>query len=199
MGPRLIKKIVLITLLVLCYAGCEGIRYSYIAPEFKGLSPTRKAAVFPVEPGLYPEAKPAVEKILSELVIGSKSFLSVINPDEVARKKGEEDKIITEYLAKLTILSYSDPDLSRKIGSAWSVDTIIIPSVEYWGYSRENNDKVAKVGISLLMIDTESGQIIWRAVHYERKKYYFFPPHLPDVTRTVLKKMIDYLPRIGSV
>ncbi len=40
-------------------------------------------------------------------------------------------------------------------------------NVDYWNYTKENDDKVAKVDMGIKMIDAASGKILWKAGHHE--------------------------------
>lgn len=193
---RFVRGIWAISLLFLAVllSGCTAGRQA-TPPEDRENRPA-KVAVFPIEPGPYYEAKVPVEKILLELLGQGKAFREIVLPSSPT--KGEQDKkkekLILDYLEKLNILHYSDPDLSRKIGEAWSANVLLIPGIEYWGYSAVGKNTVAKIGLSLILVEAESGKVIWRSVQYITKRYYYFKPPLPEVARDLLKRMLEQMP-----
>ena len=67
-------------------------------------------------------------------------------------------------------------------------------NVDYWNYSKESDNKVAKVGIGIKMVDAGSGKILWKAGHHEAEEYVLFKPKLPDVAKNLVKKMIKEMP-----
>jgi hypothetical protein len=64
----------------------------------------------------------------------------------------------------------------------------------YWNYTKTEDSKVAKVEAGIRMINANTGQIIWKAHHYEMEEYRFMKPQLPDVARNLMKKMIGEMP-----
>jgi hypothetical protein len=103
-------------------------------------------------------------------------------------------KAVFDYLAKLKTLNFSDLELSKKIGEMSGVEAFLVVQVDYWNYSKENDNKVAKVGIGIKTVDAGTGKIIWRAGHHEAEEYVLFKPKLPDVAKNLVKKMIKEMP-----
>ena len=53
---------------------------------------------------------------------------------------------------------------------------------------------MAKVGLSLRLIDPKQGSIIWKARHDNTTSYRFFKPSLKDLAADLSEKMIKYIP-----
>ena len=103
-------------------------------------------------------------------------------------------KVFVDYISKLRAVNFSDPDLSRKLGEMTKVDAFLLVNVDYWNYTKEKDDKVAKVDMGIKMIDAASGKIMWNAGHQEVDDYVLMKPALPDVAKSLVKKMIKEMP-----
>jgi len=185
-----------VMVLLLFSFGCEGIRYSQIAPEAKNFHPKR-IGILPADVGTYEEAKGVIDQIVAGVLVDTKWFTDVV-PGDAMGKRIESDaalkKVYQDYIAKLRAVNYSDPDMSRKIGEMAKVDAIMLVEVDYWNYTTEKGDKIGKVGMGMKMIDTASGRIMWKAGHYEAQDYIIIKPALPDVAKSLVKKMIKEMP-----
>ncbi len=53
---------------------------------------------------------------------------------------------------------------------------------------------MAKVGISITMIEAKTGKTIWRAAHSRTSEYVIIKPDLPDVARGLIREMIGHMP-----
>jgi hypothetical protein len=84
--------------------------------------------------------------------------------------------------------------MSRKIGELVQVDAFLIVNLDYWQYTTEDGDKVAKVGMGLKFIDAASGVIMWKASHHETEKYRWVKPELAKVAKKLTAVMIDEMP-----
>jgi hypothetical protein len=150
-----------------------------------------------VDAGTYPEAGGVVDPIVTSVLADRGWFSQVVPADGVMKKLASSEelkKALTEYTQKLQTVSFSDPDLSRKIGEGFAVDAFLIVHVDYWNYAVENDNKVAKAGLSMKLVEAATGKIMWKAAHDESREYKFFKPAIPDVARSVAKDMIYCLP-----
>jgi hypothetical protein len=182
--------------LALTLFGCGGLRYSHVDPEMKDFHP-KKIGVLPVDVGTYEEAKGVVDQIIADVLIDKQWFTDVVAADKISNQmKSNEElrKAILDYLAKLKTLTFSDPELSKKIGEISKVDAFLIVNVDYWNYTKEEDDNVGKVVIEIKMIDANTGKILWKAVHYVADKYTLFKPKLSEVAKSLVKKMIGEMP-----
>jgi hypothetical protein len=183
-------------LLLFSYVGCSGIRYSNIAPEARNFHPKR-IGVFPVDVGTYEEARGVIDQIIAGVLIDTKWFADVVAADAISRQiQSSEDlrKVFLDYMSKLKAVSYSDADLSRKLGEMIKVDAFLLANVDYWNYTTEKDDKLAKIVMGLKMVDAASGKIIWDAGHHEVETYILMKPALPDVAKSLVKRMIKEMP-----
>ncbi len=183
-------------LLLFALVGCGGIRYSHVAPEAKDFHPKR-IGVLPANVGTYEEASGVADQIIAGVLVDTKWFTSVVAAAEMnSRIKLNEanQKVFDGYISKLKAVSFSDPDLSRKLGEMTKVDAFLLVDVDYWNYTKEKGDNVAKVDMGIKMIDAASGKIMWNARHQEVDDYVLLKPALPDVAKSLVKKMIKEMP-----
>jgi hypothetical protein len=197
MVTKLFVKCILL-FLILTTIACGGLRYSQVDPTAKDFHPQR-IAIFPVvDVGTYEEARGDVEQIVAGVLIEKKWFADVTDTASLNRQiqaNEELRKAMTDYLLKLRSLTFSDPDLSRKIGELAKVDAFLLISVDSWNYTVENKDKVAKVSIGMRLIETSTGKIMWKAGHHIAETYILLKPELSKVARGVVRDMVDYMPR----
>lgn len=176
--------------------GCGGLRYSQLAPEAADFRP-KIIGVLPVDVGTYEEARGIVDDIIAGELVGRKWFQNVIPAESMRRRllTGEEARSVAqEYVAKLKTVSFSDPELSRKLGELLQVEAFLIVNVDYWQYTVENKERRAKVGMSIKMIDSQSGVIMWRASHHEIETYKWVKPELSKVAKKLVSMMVDEMP-----
>jgi hypothetical protein len=183
-------------LLLLAVMGCGGLRYSQVAPEAKDFRP-KKVGVLPADVGTYEEARGVLDDIVAGELVKRKWFENVAAGHAVSRQYTVNDelrRVVMDYLAKLKAVNFSDPEMSRKIGELVQVDAFLIVNLDYWQYTTEDGDKVAKVGMGLKFIDAASGVIMWKASHHETEKYRWVKPELAKVAKKLTAVMIDEMP-----
>jgi hypothetical protein len=191
------KGTAILTILLLGLLGCGGLRYSQVEPEAKDFHPQR-VAVLPADATTFPEAKGSVDRIFAEVLGERKWFTGIVGGEEIGRRletDAELKQAVTEYLAKLRNVSYSDPELSSRIGALTRTEALLLVQIDYWGYTTEADKKAGKIGISVTMIEAKTGKIIWRAAHSRASEYVIIKPDLPDVARGLIREMIDQMPR----
>ena len=183
-------------LLLLVLFGCGGIRYSHVAPEAKDFHPKR-IGVLSADVGTYEEARGVIDQIIAGVLIDTKWFTDVVAADVINKQMQSSEelrKVFLDYISKLRAVNYSDPDLSRKLGEMIKVDAFLLVNVDYWNYTKENDDKVGKVVMGVKMIDAASGKIMWIAGHHEVAAYILMKPALSDVAKSLVKRMIKEMP-----
>ena len=190
------KETAVIAILLLGLLGCGGLRYSQVAPEAKDFHPQR-IAVLPADTTAFPEAKASIDRVFAEVLAERKWFTDIVGGEEIGRRLETDTEFrqtVTEYLAKLGNVSYSDPELSGRIGALTRSEALLLVRVDYWNYTTEDDTKVGKVGISITMIEAKTGKTIWRAVHNRASDYMIIKPDLPDVARSLIREMIGHMP-----
>jgi hypothetical protein len=183
-------------LFLLAVMGCGGLRYSQVAPETKDFRP-KKVGVLPADVGTYEEARGVLDDIVAAELVKRKWFENVAAGHTVSSQYTVNDelrRVVMDYLAKLKAVNFSDPEMSRKIGELVQVDAFLIVNLDYWQYTTEDGDKVAKVGMGLKFIDAASGVIMWKASHHETEKYRWVKPELAKVAKKLTAVMIDEMP-----
>ena len=176
--------------------GCGGLRYSQLAPEAKDFRP-KKVGVLPADVGTYEEARGVIDDIIAGELVKRKWFQDVVAADTISRQlqvNEEMRKVVLEYVAKLKTVNYSDPKLSRRIGELAQVEAFLVVNVDYWQYTMENKDNLAKVGMGLKMIDADTGIVMWKASHHETETYKWIKPELSKVAKKLAGVMIDEMP-----
>lgn len=187
---------VICLLMLVVLQGCGGLRYSETSPDAKDFHP-KTIGVLPVDAGTYGEAKGIADQVITGVLADTKWFTDVISTNAISSliaTDQEARKNITDYLAKLKMLNYSDPELSRKIGDAIKADAFLVVNVDYWQYTKESDKKVAKTGFGMKLVDAYTGNIVWKAGHYESESYTLFKPEIPNAARSLARKMISEMP-----
>lgn len=197
MTKKIFAKCTLIVFVLLTVA-CGGLRFNQSAPEAKDFHPKR-IAVFPIEVWNHKEvdSRAIVERVLAESLVKKQFFENVMDVESLKQKEQENEELRnlrTDYLAKLQMLNFSDPDLIKKIGDLMNIDSFLLLSVDEWKYYAEGDKKMAEVGLSMAMYDIATGKVIWKANHSIVKDYVLLKPELPGIARDVARKMINYMP-----
>ena len=193
------RRVFIVSLVILLFVtlfGCGGLRYSQVAPEAKNFHP-KAVGVLPVDVGTYEEARGVIDQVIAGVLVDTQWFTDVVAADTISNQLQSNEelrKVYLDYISKLKAVNFSDPEMSKKIGEISKVDAFLVINVDYWNYTKENEKKVAKVGIGIKMIDASSGKILWKAGHHEAEDYTFFKPKLPDVAKDLVKKMIKEMP-----
>ena len=181
---------------LLLILGCGGLRYSQLALEAKDFSP-KKVGVLPADVGTYEESRGVIDDIIASELVRRKWFQDVVAADSISRQlQANEDlrKAVMEYVAKLKAVNFSDPELSKRIGELSQVEAFLVVNVDYWQYTMEDREKLAKVGMDIKMIDANTGIIMWKASHYETETYKWIKPELSKVAKKLAAVMIDEMP-----
>lgn len=194
------RRVFIVSLVILLFVvtlfGCGGLRYSQVAPEAKNFHP-KAVGVLPVDVGTYEEARGVIDQVIAGVLVDTQWFTDVVAADTISNQLQSNEelrKVYLDYISKLKAVNFSDPEMSKKIGEISKVEAFLVINVDYWNYTKENEKKVAKVGIGIKMIDASSGKILWKAGHHEAEDYMLIKPKLPDVAKDLVKKMIKEMP-----
>ena len=183
-------------LLFLGIPGCGGLRYSEVSPDAWDFHPQR-IAVLPADTRVFAEAKGDVDRLFAEVLNEKKWFDVVVGGEAISRHMESDEtfrQVVTNYLAKLANVSFSDPVMSGKLGELTDTEAFLLVRVDYWGYTTEKDKKIARVGLSINMIEAQTGKILWTAVHQRISDYVIIKPDLPDVARALIREMISHMP-----
>jgi len=182
---------------IMIILACGGsLRYVERDPDLPDFHP-RSIGVLPVDAGGYDEARGIVEELVSAALTNKDWFAAVLPAATLkARLQGDQvlQQAVNDYLAKLKTVNYSDPALSMKIGAALNMDAFLVVTVDSWSYAVENKEKVARAGLSMRLIDAQTGKTAWRAGHDVVKEYTFLKPELKDLAKNVVETMIGAMP-----
>lgn len=184
-----------IAILCLGILGCGGLRYSEISPDARDFHP-RRIAVLPADTTAFAEAKGVVDRLFTEALI-ERQWFDVVGGEAVGRRLESDEafrKVVAGYLAKRANVSFSDPELSGRIGGLTGTDAFLLVRVDYWNYATENDKKMAKVSLSITMVEAKTGKALWMAAHHKISEYLIIRPDLPDVARDLIREMIGYMP-----
>ena len=185
-----------IALLFLAVLGCGGLRYSEVSPEARDFHP-RRIAILPADAKAFAGAKGDIDRLFAEVLSEQKWFDDVVGGEAISRRMGADEtfrQVIADYLAKLANVNYSDPALSGRIGALTGAEAFLLVRVDYWNYTTQDDNKIAKVSLSITMIEAKTGKTVWTAVHNKISEYMIIKPDLPDVARALIREMIGYMP-----
>lgn len=178
-------------------AACGGIRYSQVNPEAKGFHP-KTIALLPVDVRTCYEATGMADEVFTRVLRKSGFFGKVVSPTEI-RERMEKDsafsKEVTDYVTKFRAVSFSDPVLTRALADRLEIEAILLVTVDYWYYTVEGEDKIAKVGFAVDLVEASTGRIAWKAAHHEQKTYWLIKPALPDLAESVAGTITAEMPR----
>ncbi|MBN1827871.1 MAG: hypothetical protein JW884_01830 [Deltaproteobacteria bacterium] len=199
MQAGLVRSLMLLCVLAapVFLAGCGGVQYARLDPSMKSYRPA-SIGLLPIDVGSCPEASTVVDEIIHSRLVKTKKYSSVVALDSVRDKIASDKQLqmtLLEYLTKFRTLSYSDPELSRKIGEAFAVEALLIVSVTAWNYAVEGDEKVAKTGLVMNLVDAKTGKIVWKASHCESEDYLFIRPDLSGIGEDCIDRMLGSMPR----
>lgn len=178
----------------LLFAGCSGLNYSQtFIKDYK----SKAIAVFPIETGVNAESAGVMDKVIEE-ALSSRGFEKVVTAASLKSQVASNPELkaaFDGYISKLKAVSYSDPDLSSRIGRVLGVESFLLCTVDQWTYVVENEDKLARVGLGMRLIDARTGKDVWTSAHSLSEKYVLLKPELSAVSRKLAGKMLSDMPR----
>ena len=84
--------------------------------------------------------------------------------------------------------------MSRKISEEARIDALLLVNIDYWYYTKEEGQNVAKVGLGMRVVAAKTGVLIWKAMHHLSVDYRFSKPELKSVATDVVKQMVGVMP-----
>ena len=185
-----------VIILVILLVGCGGLRYSETSPEAAHFHP-KTIAVLPADATLFPETGGIVDRVFVEVLTERKWFTMVNGGQNIAAQLNKDERfrnMLSQYLAKRANVSFSDPQLSKEIGGFTKTEAFLIPHIDYWNYTTENDKKLAKAGISIAMVEASTGKTIWKATHSIAKEYLVFKPDISRIAKDLIYEMTAMMP-----
>lgn len=189
-------KVSFLILMAVMLSACGGLRYSQVAPDAQDFKP-KSIGVLPVDAGAYEEARGVADQILSGVLVKKGWFANVVSPDKMKSQMDHNSKLrdmVVDYLTKLETVNFSDPILSKSIGESYQMEAFLVVNIDFWNYTVEGSDKVAKVGFSVDLVEAKTGKIVWKAGHHEVEDYWLVKPDLSKLAKKVATMMIDEMP-----
>jgi hypothetical protein len=173
-----------IAILCLGILGCGGLRFSEISPDARDFHP-RRIAVLPADTTAFADAKGVVDRLFAEALV-ERQWFDVVGGEAIGRRL-ESDEAFRKAVAGY-------PELSGRIGGLTGTDAFLLVRVDYWNYMTENDKKLAKVSLSVTMVEAKTGKALWTAAHHKISEYLIIRPDLPDVAKDLIREMIGYMP-----
>lgn len=193
---RIFVNLTLFAVMVVTLSACGGLRYSQVMPDAKDFKPGT-IGVLPVNVGAYEEARGAADQIIAGAIVAKEWFKDVVSPSTMKNRMDNDGKLrdaVVGYLTKLETVNFSDPALSGEIGKKYGIEAFLVAGVDFWNYTVEGGDKVAKVGFSMELIEAQTGKVLWKAGHHEVEDYWLMKPDLSKLAQKVAGMMIDEMP-----
>lgn len=186
----------LATWLIITLGGCGDIRFSQIEPGARDFHP-QALALLSLDVVGHEEARAVVDRLITDGLTDKKYYKKVLSAQAVYSLSQKDEALRTAtaaYLGKLEAVNFSDSDLSRKIGGILGVDVFLLVNIDYWYYTREADKNVAKVGLSMRLINADNGFMIWKAGHDLAPDYVIIKPELNSIAADVVGQMIGAMP-----
>jgi len=193
---RIFVKLTIFVVMTAMLSACGGLRYSQVMPGAEGFKP-QTIGVLPVNVGAYEEARDAADQIIAGAIVKKKWFQDVVSPATIQNRMDHDASLrdtVVGYLTKLETVNFSDPALSRAIGEQYGMEAFLVAGVDFWNYTKEGGDKVAKVGFSMELVEANTGKVLWKAGHHEAEDYWLMKPDLAKLAAKVAAMMIDDMP-----
>lgn len=175
--------------------GCGGLQEMWEGPSGRGFYP-KIIAILPIS-GDYDSAREDVEEVVSKVLIKSRKVEKVVPPEQVTdtfqTTKEAFDALIT-YFSRMETTGHSDKASAVKIGQALNADSLLVVKVNAWEYTREEGDNIARVGLSMRLIDAVNGAVVWKARHQLQESYLFKRPDMRELATKLVSDMIKFMP-----
>jgi hypothetical protein len=137
----------IIAIVCLGILGCGGLRFSEISPDARDFHP-RRIAVLPADATAFADAKGVVDRLFAEALIERQWFSEVVGGEAIGRRLESDEafrKVVAGYLAKRANVSFSDPEMSGRIGGLTGTDAFLLVRVDYWNYATEMDKKDQRI------------------------------------------------------
>ena len=189
---RILSLVLFVTLL----SGCGGLQEVWEGPGARVFRP-QTIAVLPPMASQYDSAREDIQDVLVGALNRQGNIERVVSPENVTdifQSSKEAFDSLVFYFSRLEMTGQSDKDSAVKLGKALNVDAFLVVRVNSWEYVRKEGDNVGRVGLSLRLIDADTGTTVWKARHERSDSYMFIKPSLKDIAKELASEMIKYMP-----
>jgi peptidoglycan-synthase activator LpoB len=187
--------LLLLILLITALPSCSGLNEMWEGPASRGFYP-KTVAILPIS-GAYDSAREDVEEVVAKVLMKSRKVEKVVPPEQVTdtfqATKDAFDALVT-YFTRMETTGQSDKQSAVKIGQALNADSLLVVKVNAWEYTREEGDNIARVGLSMRLIDAINGAIVWKARHQVQESYLWMRPDMKDLATRLTSEMIKFMP-----
>lgn len=187
--------LLLLILLITALTSCSGLQEMWEGPASRGFYP-KTVAILPIS-GAYDSAREDVEEVVAKVLMKSRKVEKVVPPEQVTdtfqTTKDAFDALVT-YFTRMETTGQSDKQSAMKIGQALNADSLLVVKVNAWEYTREEGDNIARVGLSMRLIDAINGAIVWKARHQIQESYLWMRPDMRDLATRLTSEMIKFMP-----
>lgn len=187
--------LLLLILLIAALTSCSGLQEMWEGPASRGFYP-KTVAILPIS-GVYDSAREDVEEVVAKVLMKSRKVEKVVPPEQVTdtfqATKDAFDALVT-YFTRMETTGQSDKQSAMKIGQALNADSLLVVKVNAWEYTREEGDNIARVGLSMRLIDAINGAIVWKARHQVQESYLWMRPNMKDLATRLTSEMIKFMP-----
>ena len=195
---RIVAGSLVFLMIAVVFAACaDTIRYSKKEAGADNFRP-RTIGLLSIDVGPREEIEGVIDRIVTEELARTGRYHRVLSLEDIIRLtgEGEASTLRDEYLSKLEVVYFSDPDISRRLGEIYGVDAFLLVSVSFWSYTVDTKEKdIAKVGLEMRLVEASSGRILWTGHHFEEERYRIFKPDLADVGSSVARRLVGEMPR----
>ncbi len=185
----------LLILLITAFTSCSGLQEMWEGPASHGFYP-KTVAILPIS-GVYDSAREDVEEVVAKVLIKSRKVEKVVPPEQVTdtfqTTKDAFDALVT-YFTRMETTGQSDKQSAMKIGQALNADSLLVVKVNAWEYTREEGDNIARVGLSMRLIDAINGAIVWKARHQIQEGYLWMRPDMKELATKLTSDMVKFMP-----
>ena len=182
-------------ILITTLTSCSGLQEMWEGPASRGFYP-KTVAILPIS-GAYDSAREDVEEVVAKVLMKSRKVEKVVPPEQVTdtfqTTKDAFDALVT-YFTRMETTGQSDKQSAMKIGSALNADSLLVVKVNAWEYTREEGDNIARVGLSMRLIDAINGAIVWKARHQIQESFLWMRPDMKDLATKLTSEMIKFMP-----
>jgi hypothetical protein len=191
-----LRRTFFLCLLPFLIASCGGLQEVWEGPGARMFRP-QAIAVLPPMASQYDSAREDIQEVLSGALNKIANIERVVSPENVTdifQASKEAFDALVFYFSRLEMTGQSDKDSAMKLGKALNVDSFLVVRVNSWEYMRKEGDNVARVGLSLRLVDATTGTTVWKARHERSSSYMFYRPDLKDIAKELAAEIIKSMP-----